>query len=347
MNAKRLAKKFAAISMIAAMVVTAPSVAFAGGGSATSTGSTNGHWDGKKVQVTFTTEPADNMFEYMVDPEGWIMATSDSSSSIGWSKAGKAVTANAANVYFTNNGAKSGSAAVEAWNHSTVDVDLKINVKPVIDAEKTYMALTDAAAVQTAVPKTQAAALCMSLDTKHYNDTTYAAHAITDTAAGVTDTITLTSSAANFDITTSESAGYGYAIKAGKVTSGSGADFDGGCFQLSGICQSGGADPNAEVPSFAITWSWGEKGATSYALERTDEGGLKYTFDSASKPSGTFSAVTVNGVESSGKIGGNIKYSSDTGVFKIQAEMVTNRNLTQGNTTVIATIGGKTYTLTY
>jgi hypothetical protein len=85
---------------------------------------------------------------------------------------------------------------------------------------------------------------------------------------------------------------------------------------------------------------------SSYAMTKNGSGALVYTF-SSNKPTGSFTAVTVNGTAKSGQIGSNITYTEGTGQFKVVSTWVTSQNLTQGNTTIVATIGGQEYTLTY
>ncbi len=89
-----------------------------------------------------------------------------------------------------------------------------------------------------------------------------------------------------------------------------------------------------------------EVAAKSYAMTKNSEGNLTYKFET-DKPSGEFTKVLVNGSDKSSKIGGNITYDATSGKFVIKAEMVNSLSLTEGNTTVVATIGGTDYKLTY
>ena len=96
----------------------------------------------------------------------------------------------------------------------------------------------------------------------------------------------------------------------------------------------------------------GESGGGStpatYALTRNpDNGNLVYVFTSG-EPTGTFTAVTVNGVNRAGQItNGNISYIENSKLFRVTASGVSTAGITQGNTTIVATIGGKEYTFTY
>ncbi len=84
----------------------------------------------------------------------------------------------------------------------------------------------------------------------------------------------------------------------------------------------------------------------SYAMGKNSAGNLTYTFASG-KPTGTFTKVIINGVDKSGKIGTNVLYNEESGKFILQAELVTNMGLEEGETTAVATIGGKDYKFTY
>lgn len=78
----------------------------------------------------------------------------------------------------------------------------------------------------------------------------------------------------------------------------------------------------------------------------TATGNLRYIFDPAVE--GTLTAVTVNDTARPGAItAGNILYNAESGYFIITAASVEAFGLTQGNTTVVATIGGEEYTFTY
>jgi hypothetical protein len=92
---------------------------------------------------------------------------------------------------------------------------------------------------------------------------------------------------------------------------------------------------------------------TTYALARNNSNGaLIYTFDAGSKPTGSLTGftVTVNGTTTvrDGQVtNGNVTYDASSGFFKIVQAGVTACGITQNQTTIVATIGGQTYTFTY
>lgn len=90
-----------------------------------------------------------------------------------------------------------------------------------------------------------------------------------------------------------------------------------------------------------------EAAASALALTKQTNGNLTYQFEAGSYPTGTFSAVTVNGTAKNGQIGTNITYNATAGRFVVTSTAVTNLSLTQGNTTIVATIGSTDYTFTY
>jgi hypothetical protein len=272
MNAKTLAKKFAAISMIAAMVVTAPAVAFAAteSGGVTSSGSSNGHVGQKKTMVTLPTITAEDL-EFIVDPERLIDATSSAAAGggyVGYMSDGNTITANAAGVYFKKNEAQSGSAAFHVLNVGTNDVDITMTAtKKAATDGATVMALTsDAAIFDAGKITTGPASLFMGLYGGHYKPATAGytgssalngdvnVSAITDQAAKVT--MTLSGSTANYAVTAS-SAGYDFKLKSDvtTVTDPAANFWDYGEFSLEGACQQGDAT-DLDAPEFEITWSW-------------------------------------------------------------------------------------------
>jgi hypothetical protein len=95
----------------------------------------------------------------------------------------------------------------------------------------------------------------------------------------------------------------------------------------------------------------GAAAASTLALELvTATGNLRYTFPESGRPTGTLTAVTVNGTSRAGAISaGNIFYKADNGNFIITKTAVDNADIgiVQGGTTVVATIGGTEYTFTY
>ena len=104
---------------------------------------------------------------------------------------------------------------------------------------------------------------------------------------------------------------------------------------------------------FALRRGGGESGGgstpapSSYALTRQSNGNLTYKFAEGSYPTGSLTAVTVNGTGRSGQITQeNITYNATNGFFKITSAGVTACSITEGNTTVVATIGGSQYTFT-
>lgn len=94
---------------------------------------------------------------------------------------------------------------------------------------------------------------------------------------------------------------------------------------------------------------WEAEAPATYALQlMSATGNLKYTFDAASKPAGSLEAVSINGTDRPAQVtNGNVAYDASNGAFVVKAAAVTNFSLTEGNTTIVATIGGEDYTFTY
>jgi len=89
-------------------------------------------------------------------------------------------------------------------------------------------------------------------------------------------------------------------------------------------------------------------GAGARVLTAQSNGNLTYQFAEGSYPTGTLTAVSINGTGRAGQITkGNITYNATNGFFKIAAAAVSEMSLTQGNTTVVATIGDTEYTFKY
>jgi hypothetical protein len=257
MNAKKLAKKFAAVSMAAAMVFTAPAVAFADnpGSSAISQGTSNSHVDRHKTLVTLPTV-GEHDFDFIVDPERLIDATSGGTAGID--KDGNTVTPNAAGVYFTNNVNSANSASFNIVNIGTEDITATVKLsKETITPQSGYteMALSDGAANWT---KTDGAAvLQMELKAEAKIDDASPIHAsgvITDTAVELS--LPISGSAANYEITSNGGAGYKFQIKSdvSSVTDPA-AGWDHAEFYLDGNCQEGSAK-GLEAPKFKVTWEF-------------------------------------------------------------------------------------------
>ena len=103
------------------------------------------------------------------------------------------------------------------------------------------------------------------------------------------------------------------------------------------------------APKIKLTWKFAAKSdGSGYAMTKNNENGNLYYQFTTGAPSGTLTAVTVNGTSRPGAItSGNILYNVTAGRFIVQNASVTNLGLTQGNTTIVATIGGQEYTFTY
>lgn len=91
-----------------------------------------------------------------------------------------------------------------------------------------------------------------------------------------------------------------------------------------------------------------EAAATPTMTMQTN-GNLTYTFEESGRPTGTLTAIKINGTGRQGQItNGNITYNATNGFFKITAAAIEAiGGVTEGNTTIVATIGGKDYTLAY
>lgn len=78
-------------------------------------------------------------------------------------------------------------------------------------------------------------------------------------------------------------------------------------------------------------------------------GNLTYTFEESGRPTGTLTAIVINGTGRKGQVdNGNITYNSTNGFLKITAAAITAiGGIEEGNTSIVATIGGVEYTLAY
>lgn len=95
----------------------------------------------------------------------------------------------------------------------------------------------------------------------------------------------------------------------------------------------------------------GAAAASTLALELVSAtGNLRYTFPESGRPTGSLTAVTINGTSRAGAISaGNILYNASNGNFIITKTAVDNTDIgiVEGRTTVVATIGETQYTFTY
>ncbi len=78
-------------------------------------------------------------------------------------------------------------------------------------------------------------------------------------------------------------------------------------------------------------------------------GNLTYSFAESGRPTGTLTMIKINGTGRKGQIdAGNITYNASNGFFKISAAAIEAiGGVTEGSTTIVATIGGVEYTLAY
>lgn len=105
---------------------------------------------------------------------------------------------------------------------------------------------------------------------------------------------------------------------------------------------------NAEETT-PVTSGWAE-GEEAVARTMTlTSGSLTYTFPSNGRPTGSLTAITVNGAPRNGQVtNGNITYTASTGVLKINSSAISTCGLNvAGDYTLVVTINGKTYKLTY
>ena len=120
-------------------------------------------------------------------------------------------------------------------------------------------------------------------------------------------------------------------------------------FHLTGACGGTWTADQAEVqPTVALTWKVTDPKATpadDYVMIVAENGVISYTFNA--KPTGEVTALTINGTDRlAAYTGGNITYNSETGVFSVNATAAGKTGLADGGT-VVVTIGGTDYTLTY
>lgn len=120
-------------------------------------------------------------------------------------------------------------------------------------------------------------------------------------------------------------------------------------FHLTGACGGTWTAAQAEVqPTVNLTWKVTDPKATptdDYEMTAAANGDITYTF--GVKPTGDVTGLTINGTDRLAVYtGGNATYDSTTGVFTVKAVAAGKSGLTDGGT-VVVTIGGTDYELTY
>ena len=317
-------KRFAAMAMEAVMTVGSGFSVMAAEGGATGSGDYEGYVE--KVSVFTVEVPTDASatagFNFFVDPNG-LLAQTDYAN-----KGGNAADFETdTKLYFTRTVSdtvttKYGkeSDAITFTNKSSYDVDVEVSASITV-------------ADDTTDPTIQLAIVSGSDESK-----------ITVDGGKLTGSIPGTDE--NFKVKwNSTDNKYEYGLK-------DDADEDAWktySFHLTGAC--GGtwtADQATVEPEVALTWKVTDPKAIpadDYVMTLGDTGAVSYTF--GTKPSGEVTALTINGTDRlAAYSAGNITYSSDTGVFSVNATAATKTGLVNGGT-IVVTIGGTDYTLTY
>lgn len=363
---KKFLKRVAAFAMAATLVLGNAAIAFAADGTATGEGANEGAKPEYPVaSITLPVVTNEKMYDYIIDPNELIKGTKDNAASeqhYDWS-----TDFNASGTLWFQQFASPAVAGLKKFeptsdslkieNKSAVDITVKAKV--VADASYTggitfVTGSTFATAGKNIYIATKGTKKDVTDQGAAGTEAPVAAVAVKGLGAanGAELSFDLKGNVNNFRLAY-DSIGNKYEYK---MSTASALVWSEGSFQLEGACNTANADKvwtdKDNGPKLDVTWSWEAKssgGVTTYALTKVAAtGNLVYEFDDASAPTGSLTAVTVNGTARNGAItAGNIAYNASTKKFVIQKASVTNFGITEGNTTVVATIGGTEYTFTY
>jgi len=333
-------KKFLALLTAATMIVT-PVSAFADS-SKSGSGSGSGSLEGWIVKDTFdvtvpTIPDGTKPFTFILDPQGLIDATTNAA------YAGKTFESGAS-VYFSN-------TAADATNDysSTSDEYTIVNVGTVGVNVALKATVTDLSAVKMTADDTFASdtstSLYLALIGQGKSDASPKTVAVSATTSTATIAATMTGAPDGAYETVYDSGVYDYVLTdAAKASDYTG--FDTYSFKLKGACNTAADWTNAKTaePNVEVVWDITSAASASddyVMIADYTKGTLSYTF--VNEPTGTMTALTVDGTSRTTAIGTNATYSA--GVLTFNSNAVKNWNLTSA-TTIKATIGGVDYDLT-
>lgn len=333
----KLWKKAAAVFMAATMVLGTAGVALADGsvnsGGTTGTGTFTGSGDLKSVFSV--TVPTSANIDFYIDPAGLLPATDYAQ--LGTNSSG--ITDSSKNFYFANSGGTFGptSDIITATNKSSFDVVIEVEAA---------LTVSDGIAIAANEAGVTGDDPIIYVGLVSSDGTTETKTSLD--SAGVTKSDGIEGCESNFEITYTQANGYKKTVK-GDADASLWKQFS---FNLEGKAGGDwGSDLDGTAPSVSLTWKVydpdevaEEEEAVTYTLTKNANNHLVCNFN-GSAPAGTLTAVTVNGTARNGQIGSGITFAN--GTFKINSAQVTNWGLTAGNTTVVATIGGADYTMTY
>lgn len=244
----------------------------------------------------------------------------------------------------TKTGAIVATGTMEAVNKSSVD----LNLSSKFYVEDSTGTLTLVGADGTIDDTKQQIQLIIQSDEKD-GSTMEDAVAITSKSSTAPTEYTVSMNGAEYEFKGTKSTGYTYEYKSGEsklkmeIAGSVAKDYDWSAYtgsnaatvKLHAVFKF--SDANATTSG-----STGSTGSTSdsYVMTAQSDGSVAYTF--VTKPSGELTAITVNGTA---RNAGAVTYTN--GVFNIPATKVSSWMGTAGTHTIVVTIGGTSYTLTY
>jgi hypothetical protein len=359
-------KKFIAIAMSAVMMFGGSITAFAANedtdasGTVTGTGTTatqEGFVNTTVTKVLLPLQATVNAgLAFKIDPQRLIQETDYAAYDEDISFPDKATDTG---VYFQTDTKKYENVSNEFWvaNRGTGDVTFTITGQLVANSDASKDIAVGSKADATAATPTAAKLYMGMLIGK---DPT----AVQLSTSAAAKKVVLEADAENFEFTyDSENSEYKY----GPVAS---PKWNGVPIKFEGAVANYATAADATVPKLSLTYAWAAKtdgdstdsgittdkcddtgkaaaaASTSYTLTKnTNNGNMIYQF-AANAPTGTLTSVKINGTARDGQItNGNVSYAD--GVFRVLKAACEQFNLTEGNTTIIATIGDAEYTFTY